>query len=1296
MCVSLSLTFYFFVGKIMRLIVFMVTVPSLSRGDVFEKPSAYSTGIDPAKDLIPQDYNGVMSGINDMSEDASFRRYTLLNKLINNEPKLRTAASNMYAQLTNMYNVLKTKQSGVDNITQVIDADASAGGIRATVSSLRDQIPQSSKMLRKMVDTLFKNLATDSMSINRTLSDTEEDYRARIKRSADTISAMLVSLDTAFARSAYAQANAMKRSAGELQSQFAPEIQSTQYLANGVLAGIRKTSERTNKGVSKISLGLSDASEMPMEIETSHQSSLSAVTAQLQQLLNKQQDQAQKSISTVSDRSMMNVEKSGMKMAKSVENVLNQIQSQLIANVTTIESEAAKKSKQISQDAGRYSRKILGNLSGVQGEVRSNLTAIQSWSDKVQTDSVEVVTDSRNMLNEFDESISRTSSDFTVDSGKLAQSIPSHIQGVLGEAARVASSVNRDLTNELSRQNSGIASLVDTADSVASTFGAVIETPMVDLQRSLSDSMYRSGANIKTAKSLADQNTQLVSANVDAAVDEHGQRLSNLNALMSGGIEELRGVISESGDSNSAGLDEIRTKINSKSSEAFMNILEKVHGQNTDSNEALSEFISTVMTPNRDRTEAELGQLASGLSSLLTSKQSIADTQSKVWNSAMRQHKNRLGKMKQLGNDVSALWDRNGAIVDSIKSNASEVLGRLKNFIRETSANELVSNSEFAKSGLDRIRRLLDSSIADFWTHDNSTGAAVAQIGAKIDGASSALAQLRGYTDKGVAKVGSVAASLVARLESQRKDDLKQSKVDVGRFQKNLISSLRDRVVRETDAGLSEVVSVANSNKKRSNVVKDLMTKLKSHVSEIEKDFVVASNVNGRRVADTDRAIGLVAGKVNEIRGSMESSFGDMQREIQDQIMEKSNALNVTEHELNGQLGKLEEAVNASSETLEKNLLMYQGKIEGIINQIKSYMNLSSAADELAIRNGIAKELAAINSTAVQFAAMRSGVDDRMAASKSGRISRELSNSQILGNLIGAAEGVAGQKKIAEESNREKLIAVGLDVDAKANALRSLVTTGTSAIENSIAESRRKNDAKLKSAKGVELKRYSQIEEKSRDVAEKARSEFFSQVGKMAGFDDNIALTSKQLEALIRNSNSTLSDISTSVMNHMDLSVATQARLNEDSHKRIASIGDVLGIFSSVITGFVSEIELGMRTIMSDMDAIDSWSAKKMGEMKTRSEDELGWLKSGIEKVKDKFSAEIEAEKTIQDSLMAGLLNNNETIAQIETRYQAEAKAVHDRIVQEEQRVRSFGPSQINKVRQWMNNKKRSVLSKKT
>lgn len=1264
-----------------------------AKPDVFEKAGTFSSGIDPDKDLIPQDYDGVMSGIRDRSEEASFRRYTLLNSLINNEPKLRAATSNMYAQLTNMYSVLKSKQSGVDNITQIIDADASAGGIRATVQSLKDQIPQASKMLRKMVETLYKNMATDAGSINQTLSDTEEDYRARIGRASETVSAYLRSMDSQFAQSAYAQSLAMRRSANMLQSQFSGEIQSSQQDANKVLSSIRSTSNKTNLGVSKLSIALSDAADIPREIESSHQSSLAAVTAQMQQLLNTQQDKAEKSISSVSDNSVSKVEASGMKMAKSVEKLLNQIQSQLVSNVSSIESDAAKVAKKISQDAGRWNKKVIGNLDYTKRDVNSKLLSIQSDSQRVQSDSSKFVSDTSGFLSSADTEVKGTDSSLAIDSAKLRHLIPAHMHGVLTEATKVASGIGADVTDELVSQNRGIGSIVDTATAEGDSISSMMEKPVLTLKRRLSDSGYKMSANIDTANSLVDKNTEVVTARVNSAVTDHSDRLANLNALMSGGIDEVKSVISESGEANQQELQDVRTRLRRKSSEGFSNILDKL--KDVSSDDSLREFVTGIKQPSNERMQGEMARLSSLLSNLATSRETIADSQSNVWKLSTREHDGRMRKLTGIGNQVNKMWTRSEGLIDSIKANASEAISSFKSTIREKSTNELLSNSQFATLSLSTIKRILDGSLAQFRNRENETGVAMSNLSSSVSNAGTILNQIRTDAHKDVSRLGSFVSSLTAQVDSERKSDLKQTQKDISKFQSNLLDTLRDQIKAETDGQLSDVVATSDANKKTSDVMKALLAALKAHMLTIDKDLNLASVEKNKRDSDTNMAVSRIAGKVNEIRGDMESSFKQLSERVEGKIEEKSAYLNSTERELNAQLGELKSDITKSGDVLEKNLVMYQGKIEKIISQIKSYMNLSSTADELGIQNGIARELAAVNKTAIEFAKIKAGVQDRASELKHRQLNRTSANGKVLGNLISAAESAAGGKVDLAEANRKRLIAVGLRVDESANALRHFVEKGSLTMDDTISKSKKENELKLRSLKGERVKKYNSLELKAKEFADQSRKQFVNQLGKMSGLDDDILLTSKQLYSLMSNSNATLSDISTTVMNHMNMSVETQARLNNEKNKRVASIGDVMEIFGSVISKFIDEIDSGMRTVMVEMEAIDSWSKKKMGEMRIRGGDELEWLKSGITKVKDKFSAEMEAQRTIQQSLMTGLVRNNEQIAKIESEYKQEAIKVNEKVSKMASEVKAFGPKEINRVREWIIERKRRELKRR-
>jgi hypothetical protein len=1265
-----------------------------TKPDVFEKsPGSYSSGIDPDKDLIPQDYDGVMSGISDRSEDASFRRYTLLNNLINNEPKLRTATSNMYAQLTNMYSVLKTKQSGVDNITKVIDADASAGGIRATVQSLKDQVPQASKMLRKMVETLFKNMATDAGSINQTLADTEDDYKERIKRASETVSGLLRSMDSQFAQSAYAQSMAMKRSANMLQSQFSSDIQSSQQSANKVLNSIGSTSNKTKLGVTKLSVALSDAADIPLQIESTYQSSLGAVTAQMQQLLNSQQDKAEQSISSASDKSISSVESKGMKMAKSVENLLNQIQTQLVSNVSAIETNVAKVAKKISQDAGRWNKKVVSNLDSTRRDVDSKLSSIQTDSEKIQVDSAQFASDTSSLLGRADTAVKETDSNFAVDSAKLRNLIPVNMQGVLTEATKVASGIGEDVTDELVRQNRGIGSIVETASSVGSSISSMMEKPVQTLKRRLTNSAYQTSENIASAISLVDRNTELVTARVNSAVTDHSDRLANLNALMSGGIDEVKAVIAESGEANQQGLENVRSRLRKKTTQGFSSILAKL--KDVSSDDSLKEFISEVKQPSNERMQGEMTRLSSMLSNLLTSREALSDTQSNVWKRSTLEHEGRMSKVTSIGNQVNDMWTKSGGMIDSVKANANEAISRFKTNIREKSANELLSNSHFATLSLSTIKHILDGSLAQFWNSQNDTGVTLSGLSSLVSNAGTTLNQIRADAHKDVSRLGSFASSLTAEMNSQRKNDLKQTGKDIGKFQTYLIQSLRGQIQAETDAQLGEIISSSSANKKNSGLVKELLSALKAHMSRIDKDLMLATNEKSKRDSKASLDVSRLSGQVNAIRGDMETSFKKMSERVGEKIGEKWGYLNRTKLELNGQLSKLEADISSSGKVLEQNLLLYQGKIEKIISQIKSYMNLSSTADEVGIQNGIARELATVNKTAIEFAKIRAGMQDRASDLKHRQLNRTSSNAEVLGNLISAAESAASGKSSIVEANRQRLVSVGLRVDESANALRLFVEEESEKFDEKVLQSKKESESKLQSIKGGQIKKYNQFDIRASEVADQSRQEFVNQLGKMEGLDDDIALTTRQLFALMKNSKAALTDISTTVMNHMNMSVATQARLNGEKNKRIASIGDVMEIFGSVISKFVDEIDSGMRTVMFEMNAIESWSKKKMSEIKVRGGDELEWLKHGIAKVKTKFEAEMEAQRAIQQSLMTGLVRNNDLIAKIESAYKTEADQVNDRVKKMMSDVKGFGPKKINRVQEWIVGKKRRELKKR-
>jgi hypothetical protein len=357
-------------------------------------------------------------------------------------------------------------------------------------------------------------------------------------------------------------------------------------------------------------------------------------------------------------------------------------------------------------------------------------------------------------------------------------------------------------------------------------------------------------------------------------------------------------------------------------------------------------------------------------------------------------------------------------------------------------------------------------------------------------------------------------------------------------------------------------------------------------------------------------------------------------------------------------------------------------------------MNTTSTADEIAIRHGIAKELAAINQTEIQFSSMKSAVDSRILGVHNQSLSQSNQSSVILGDLISSAKFVSQGRSQHDESNRNKLISIGTAVDIGATGLHNMISKGTLEIGDAIRQSSRDIGRKLSDSEGQQAKLYMQISTGSRDVDSQSRKAFMGHLEKLDSLNDDILLTSKQLATLLGNANESISDISTTVMNHVNMNVATRAKLNNSTFKKIASVGDILGIFSTLLVNFLQEIQATMRTVMSDMSQTQQVSEHRLWDIRSRSTDEINWLSGQINKTRDEFLLNVEQDRAVQQGLLAALLESAHKLAELKKENQRDVEEIEEKILNAKAAVEKKKNEEINKVRRWIEAKKRQQNSR--
>jgi len=565
----------------------------------------------------------------------------------------------------------------------------------------------------------------------------------------------------------------------------------------------------------------------------------------------------------------------------------------------------------------------------------------------------------------------------------------------------------------------------------------------------------------------------------------------------------------------------------------------------------------------------------------------------------------------------------------------------------------------------------------------------VEKIQGDIVNANSRLVDTRRDAEKAASQIGSLVVTLRSNDDKQRRVDTEQANALILDKQAILEKNLREKAENYIKSGLSEIEATDKGNRESIGLLKNMTSDITGDLSLIDKNLTRLTSIQKNRESEYEMKISALSGGIAKLRNDMEKSFGDMFGQLEGRMDEKRVYLKMTESEMEKSLEKMKYQIAENGNRLKKNLQLYQAKIDGVVSTIRAYMNTSATADEMAIRHGISNELSAINKTEIQSAKMRSGIVKKLSTVKNGQQMHANSSVEILKTLVESAKSVVDSRSSEEEAQHKNLLSIGSAVDIGANGLRKLMSTADVEIGDSIVKSEYDTKQRLETTEGRQAKRYSQIALKSKDVDAKSRNEFINQLQKMDSLNDDVFLTSKQLSALLGNANASIADISTSVIDHMDLNVATRARLNDSTYRKIASVGDVMAIFSSLLSDFINEISSSMKSVMMDMDETSVMGSRRLWEMRTRSEDEIHWLSGQINKTRDAFLLNVEHDRAEQEGLMKQLVDSSQKLAELRSSHKHEVDGLMDEILRMKSGIELNRNKQILHVKNWIENRRR-------
>ena len=1244
--------------------------------------------------MVPNDSKGVMAGSGDQSEEAMKKRYLLQKNLISKEPDLRQALADQFANLTKMYAALKVVKERVSNQTQLINADASAGGLLATSRSLMVEIPLTQRSMSKVMDQLVQSMVKDSKAINETLGETEDDYRQAMSATSETVSAVLAKQDKTFAGLAYAQEGAMAATATQLKTAASAELRETDTEAKAALMKLNQVGNLTREQTVRMQVALRDAEDMPAQVEALQKKRLAEAKTKIDTLLVNAESKAGNRLAAVSDKSLTLVENNAMIIARNFQSELSKMQKSITKSLTNVSSEVARTTGQIEKEVISESAKAESAIGKIESDSIKEISKISQASSLGLSDSMKVVQDSQSVLDKLSTMLMDTKQNVTANLGKTRAAIPLQIQAALQKVTGVQQGINGDVVNEMLSENGGVAYIGQVADAQSAQIGAVVDSKLASSKKELSARSLENQQSIDSLNGVLETGTQKVATNTALVFGQQNAKLEAISSMTTDSVADVSDLIKDSSESTKAGMADMVSGLMAMNSGAMTEVLSKVRDLGGAGSDGLKSLITSIIGPNNELTDSQFAELGALLATLADMQAKMGQEQDAMMAGLKSGHAERAKELDTFGYDLRNVQAANLAKVDQIGAKADNGLAIMQSDLKSQSLAESEAARQVASDGLHKIDGLFSNLDTNFRSIQKGVSGTLTGVSTNVDIASKEFNQLSVDNAQRMAGVNSASMSLIRSSEKQQVSDFKTTKETIEGMKTDFVQQYQQDAAARAEAIMANVTTQLNQTAIQKSSVKSLVGELDTNLARISNDLAVGAKFSDSSNARLSSQVADISAKALAVKETVTNALQKTIEDFQKQLKDKQTYLNVTSVDLNKQLGTIKQMVADSQRTLQNNLQLYQSRMDGVIAEIRSYMNLSANADELAIQHGIATQLAGVNQTAVQLALVRSATEGRLAESQAQRASQKQAHTQILNGLIDGALSVEESVSNSQLANTDALIRVGLTVDENTNKLRTQISTQAAGIQAAMRQGRKDANELIKKAEVDQATTLAAISVKSQDVQSQSRKKYLEGLYKMDSLTDDVSLVSKQLSGLLSNTNATVANISRAAMDHLRLGKATMEELNSAQNSKIASIGDVMNAFASIVQSYLNETETSMGAVMGELDEIDSVSKRKLAQIKLRTRDEVGWIANNVNNTQDSFETNLQQVKSVREGLMAALRANGKRLGNVNKKQDEDVQEIQEGISRLESSIRAEGQNQINKVRNWIVSRSPTIAKK--
>jgi len=1179
-----------------------------------------------------------------------------------------------------------------ENVTQLLYADASAGGLVASARNIRNEVPATQKLLSKTMTDQLRSLQQDALVLKNTVQVAESEYRERIKAMGDSVSSMIVQQDALFARLAAQQARAMARTSQTMQAGALKDLSPLRSQITDTSKAAAAASAKAFSGINTAGRTLHDVEDSLAEVDSQYKSAVNGLAGSVQSEIIEQTDRSTQALDKAIDSATLANQASAMMVGQQLARELDSLDREATSSLEKMVDNTTKATDKITKEADKIASSTESAVNQATNDLIKKIDEVDTQSELVASDQLTVSTDMRSIIDKQHTISGAAGAGFATDMAKVMALIAAKLGGLTGQAKEISQDVVGGTSEESVRLSRALTYLLIQAALGSNGIGATASSQLAAKEKVQAELLAQLEAEIGGAgQSLDSQLSDAIRAALRGA-GALSERVAGMGAIYGGSIEALMASLHDVLGSASQGINQISGALGGLASDAFSRIIDALKGVNGNGADQEEDFLKTILGPARDGSAKQMDQLHQLLAALSVQLdgQSGGQRDTMLLLRGFQMGSGR--KLNGAGKALDGLINLSSQLVGSVGAAGEKGLADIRAHLMEAMIAELNGAKNQSDDGIDRINALINFLIGGEVSETiGKVGNVMALASANLDASSQNFVNVEREQIKSLAGLSSMAASLLADSANagmQQRAETEASLVDA---RKNIVAKFKEIAATTTDTEMGRIIQDLAKQGNETKIVEFLLGDVQSALSRIDMDAVIAREAAEKKKADFEAYLASTRARLQkaqtEIMDQLDRTVGDVQKALDDRV----KLIQTSQREMTMSLDDIKQKVETAQKTLAEKLQIYQEKLDAIMQEIRSYMNLSAEADELAIRRDIAGQLGKVNATEVAIASANAAVEKGIQDRSKSTAQNEGATFDIVDNVINGAVATEASVSGAHLGTSQELLAVASTVDAQAMELDGSIKTASTLMENGIADASSVSGRAIVGSEAGQAKAVGQLNDRASDVASQSRKNFINNLDRMGMVDDDTLRVSKQLQTLIGNADGTITDVSESAMSHLDLSIKTMAKLNQAEVRKVASVSDVMQAFSAVVMGFLNETGSTMNTVMNELNAVDSASKAKLKEIDIRSKDELNWIGSGLNTTSDSFKQALAQEQAMQSGLKKQLLLDEAAFKASEASKESEPSDIQDQVTALKQKVNKHQSDELAKVRGWITSRNPQV-----